>query len=271
MYMQYLGYAPITNALRHSTTMQDRYVGDVGDFGKFALLRALTRGAQDPLHLGVVWCRFPDESRNGDGRHLAYLKRANFLVLEPSLHATLGTLVAGARRSLASVEEAAILPIGTSFFGDSTVGGVTIGSIAVSRMTHRRNWRNRALAATKAADIVFFDPDNGIATASISEAHPKSGKYVFWDDLTPFWERGQSLVVYHHLNRTASAPVQTEVLRTRFAERLGQIPFLAPLLFRRGSCRYFWIVGQSSHAARLDDLVSSFLAGGWAQHFDPSW
>ena len=58
-----------------------------------------------------------------------------------------------------------------------------MGSTGVSRVTHRRKWRDRVLAATKAADVVFFDPDNGIETPSISEAHPKSGKYVFWDDL----------------------------------------------------------------------------------------
>lgn len=249
--------------------MQDRYVGDIGDFGKFALLRALTHG--NSFHLGVVWCLFPDEIHNGDGRHLAYLERADFSALEPSLHAALKDLVKGTRRSLASVEAAGILPGGTSYFRKSTLRDAPMGSTGLSRVTHRRKWRDRALAATKAADVVFFDPDNGIETPSISETHPKSGKYVFWDDLTPFWERGQSLVVYHHLNRTASAVVQTQVLRTRFAERLGQIPFLAPLLFRRGSCRHFWIIGQSSHAARIEELVTRFLAGGWEQHFDPKW
>src|SRR5271155_819738 len=43
--------------------MQDRYVGDVGDFGKYALLRALA-GVPGPItvRLAIVWCRFPDES-----------------------------------------------------------------------------------------------------------------------------------------------------------------------------------------------------------------
>src|SRR5262245_49168756 len=57
-------------------TMQDRYVGDVGDYAKYALLKAL---AGDPsstkIRLGVVWCRFPDESHNQDGKHIAYLEK----------------------------------------------------------------------------------------------------------------------------------------------------------------------------------------------------
>ena len=38
-------------------TMQDRYFGDVGDFGKYGLLRALsgTYPGAAPLRLGIVW------------------------------------------------------------------------------------------------------------------------------------------------------------------------------------------------------------------------
>ena len=42
--------------------MQNRYVGDIGDFGKYGLLRAhFGRKYQIPLRLGVVWYLFPDE------------------------------------------------------------------------------------------------------------------------------------------------------------------------------------------------------------------
>src|ERR1700684_4163658 len=48
-------FFPLTN-----DAMQDRYVGDVGDFGKFGLLRALCGESHPlPLKLGVVWYRFP--------------------------------------------------------------------------------------------------------------------------------------------------------------------------------------------------------------------
>jgi hypothetical protein len=46
--------------------MQDRYAGDIGDFVKLAILRALAPG----WHLGVAWWLYPDESHNGDGRHI---------------------------------------------------------------------------------------------------------------------------------------------------------------------------------------------------------
>jgi hypothetical protein len=52
--------------------MQDRYVGDVGDFAKYALLRRLCgQPGERAIRLGVVWCLFPDESLTNDGRHIS--------------------------------------------------------------------------------------------------------------------------------------------------------------------------------------------------------
>ena len=66
--------------------MQNRYVGDVGDFGKHGLLRYLsgmTAGDDlDPLKLGVIWYLFHDERHgndankvSADGNHTEYLTR----------------------------------------------------------------------------------------------------------------------------------------------------------------------------------------------------
>ena len=45
--------------------MQNQYVGDIGDFGKYGLLRAISG---DPLRLGVVWYLFPDEPPKEPGK-----------------------------------------------------------------------------------------------------------------------------------------------------------------------------------------------------------
>lgn len=59
--------------------MRARAAGDGGDFGKYGLLRAITRpgitkkGGQETLSLGVVWYRHPDEKATNDGEHIDYL------------------------------------------------------------------------------------------------------------------------------------------------------------------------------------------------------
>jgi hypothetical protein len=250
--------------------MQDRYVGDVGDFGKFALLRALTGSPQPAPRLGVVWCRFPDEGHNGDGLHVAYLRRPDFAVLDPLLHAALGALVTDGRRCLSAVQSAGILPPDTVYFDELLHDPSRDDGRPSTRVRAREAWRRRALAATEATDLVFFDPDNGLEARSVPAGHPKAGKYVFWDDLLPFWRRGQSLVIYHHLNRTAPTIDQERVLRELFRSRVGDAPLLLPLLFRRGSCRHFWVLGQERHADGLQAAIARFLGSGWAEHFGPS-
>mgnify|MGYP006901767588 FL=1 len=79
--------------------MQDRYAGDVGDFIKLGLLRALSPDRR----LGVAWYRYPDESHNDDGRHTGYLARTQeFASLDQELFAHLRDVVLG-ERSIASL------------------------------------------------------------------------------------------------------------------------------------------------------------------------
>ena len=49
--------------------MQDKFVGDIGDYAKYALLRAVLGGRQ----LGVAWYLHPDRGTGGD--HTEYLAR----------------------------------------------------------------------------------------------------------------------------------------------------------------------------------------------------
>lgn len=248
--------------------MQDRYVGDVGDFGKYCLLRALAPGRPDILRLGVVWCRYPDESHNGDGQHVRYLSNNEYKALDPHVHQCLARLVESNARSIAGVQSSSIFPKGTLFFDNVASGLSGSGTVVIQRKNYRHSWLEAALQATKRADLVFFDPDNGIETPSIPKTSNKAGKYIFWDEMLPFWSRGQSLVVYHHLNRTRSAIEQTEALRRRFLENFGSVPLLTPLLFRRGSCRHFWIVGQERHSEILTQRIKALLASGWKRHFE---
>ena len=91
--------------------MQNRYVGDVGDFAKYALLRRLAgTSCDEPIRIGIIWCRHPDENHNSDGRHVSYLQGPEFAKLDTELITALRKIVKSRRRSISAVVEAAILP-----------------------------------------------------------------------------------------------------------------------------------------------------------------
>jgi hypothetical protein len=246
--------------------MQDRYVGDVGDFGKYGLLRLFA--AQTDLRLSIIWYLFGDESHNSDGRHVGYLRSVDFARPDALLHASLGKLIERGNRSVKAVARSGIFPPDTMFFtrrvSDREGEVVDRRRRAASRST----WLRQAVKFSTDAELVFFDPDNGIETASVQRHSPKSGKYVYWEELVPFWQRGQSLLIYHHLNRTASVARQSEMLRAKFEERFPDAGLLNCFLFRRGSCRHFWLVAQERHVDGFRRAIDALGQSDWREYFE---
>jgi hypothetical protein len=250
--------------------MQDRYVGDVGDFAKYALLRRLVGGPDERrIRLGVAWCLFPDETHNNDGRYVSYLDRPAFEGLDDRLLRTLRRIVGSGKRAVSSVSRSGIFPRETVFFAASVADSGTRHSQA-DRLRHRTDWLARCLTKTETCDLVFFDPDNGLEVASVPKRHPNAGKYIYWDEVDPFWRRGQALLIYHHLNRTASADQQVRRMQDRFRSMLGGGSAI-PLVFRRGSCRIFWLACRENEVGQeLKRRACEFLSSGWSRHFRPA-
>jgi hypothetical protein len=210
--------------------MRDNYVGDVGDFYKYSLLRRIT-GHTDPSapkqRLGVVWYLYPDPCKETDGLHLDYLseqKRDKFRPQDPELYDALAQLIQDDARSVQEVERRAILPADTRFYATPlSFAGQEKGTKAAieQRNTYRQQWLEDALKATEGCDMVFFDPDNGLEVKSTAFHHDKGAKFTFYRELLPFWERGQSLVIYQHKNMHESAEMQ---IRNRTAELKAHLP-----------------------------------------------
>ena len=92
--------------------MEDRYVGDVGDFGKYGLLKALCLPSKVSgdynLSLGVVWYLVPDESK--DGKLTSYLKDSSknlgfYRSCDPGLYDSLRDIVCGRPRCVSAIRK----------------------------------------------------------------------------------------------------------------------------------------------------------------------
>lgn len=250
--------------------MQNRYTGDIGDFGKYGLLRAL---CGEDLSLGVVWYLYPDGKGNGDGSHIGYLwpeaKNSNELrTCDPPLYDALGDLVCGGNRSVAAVRERGVLPAGTTFyeeplsFSEMPWRGPKTEQ---ARLGHREEWLQGALSQIQDCDVVFADPDNGLEAKSV-KLHEKEGpKYAFTDELEPYVDRGQSLVVYHSPHY--GAPVKEQICERLAMVRESLGPALA-LRYHRGSARVFFVLPSGKHAECIGKRARQFAEDPcWSQHF----
>ena len=251
--------------------MQDRYVGDLGDYGKYALLRHLAGFSGRPqLFLGIIWYLFPDEYHNNDGKHVSYLKTGSHRKLDHQLHGKLLELVQSGKRSVADVMQSGVFAPPTVFVYDTVEPGNWQGKPITKsrRIEYRGNWHREALARTEDCDIVFMDPDNGLEVKSVPFGSPKSGKYAYWGELREFFYREQSLVIYHHTNRRSSVAQQVRALARLFREELGEATTLIPLIYHRGSCRIFWLVLFEPMRNLVRERLDAFLATGWSEHFE---
>ena len=171
--------------------MQNRYVADIGDYAKYALLRRLCRSDQSrSIHLAVVWCLFPDETFNNDGKHISYLKDHKFAGLDPDLYEALNSIVLTNRRHISSIAEIGCLPASTVFCAEPVLRDRRVG--LAERIRYRNVWLQECLQKTHGCELIFFDPDNGLETQSIPKHHPKAGKYIFCARVNPFlaaWTR----------------------------------------------------------------------------------
>ncbi|HVD02978.1 MAG TPA: hypothetical protein VNF75_02400 [Candidatus Dormibacteraeota bacterium] len=260
--------------------MQDRYAGDLGDFLKFGLLRQLCAGDDNgaALRLGVVWYLVRDESHNDDGKHTAYLRadsrHAVYLrSLDRQLYDQLAGVVHSGERSTAALEAAGVLPPGTKTFGRPLDFSPLAARSQSDRLSYRKAWIVDALAATAGCDLVFADPDNGIrrSSHSTSRTRTKAVKHAYLDELAEFAARGQSLVIYHHADRSLTVPEQAT---RRLADLADEVPGVAPLAAvraSRGTTRLFLVAAAPRHLGHLTSRLSGLASSAWSKEFAVYW
>jgi len=252
--------------------MQDRYAGDVGDFGKFGLLRHLCgKTAPDDhptLTPEVIWYRVADETHNGDGRHISYLKKSaktakdksanddndtRFRTCDARLHGALAKMVFQDQdRSIAALEKADLLP-GAVYWNEKIA-------------PPRSHWFDGALDKTASCDLVFVDPDNGLAWTEGSLKHVSLGEIRSLVQRIP----RPSVVIYHHVDHlpgTAEKKTEHQLERLSKALKLSLAEQPFGVLFRRWSVRAFLILPNRDHRhvllERTNALVQKWGLDDW--------
>ena len=239
--------------------MQDRYAGDIGDFAKYGLLRALSRKDEHgpALSLGVLWYRVTREKkRNNDGGIVGYLTRPDERLrrCDEDLFESLRGLVRAGRRSVAEVQRLRILPAGTEFYECAVPAA----------LNERHAWLEAGLQRVEGTDVVFADPDNGLRLPHPGAA--RSPKHAYYDELKRCWERGQTLVIYQHATRHKGGfnkliAARREELREHFGSTTEPIV----LRWRRRQARAYFILAAPNHARRIQARCDDLLASAWGQ------
>ena len=249
--------------------MQNRYVGDVGDFANNGLLRWLTGmtgpalSDEERLRLGVVWYLnepSPKESGNRDGKRVSYLCNSlicgpenlrDYRECDPYLYDRLKLIVGQGVRDVVTVRQLKILPEDTDYYDTQ-----------LNLQTDRTKWLEGALDKTAEAHIVFVDPDKGIHSDKKLPDTKASHEHVYMDELKPFVDRCQSLVIYNHLDHSGNvgkAKDQIKNLSNRLQSELcNPAVRVHALWYHREIARFYFIVAHPDHKDDIKERLESF-------------
>jgi hypothetical protein len=254
--------------------MQDRFAGDLIDFAKLGLLRRLAGLGRDrAFRLGVVWYLTPDTGPPTT-RHTGYLALAPpnpWTEADPRLFSRLRQLVAGRRRRVRHLTAAGVLPAGTAFYDAPLSYQGLPPRRAEARLGHRAAWLEGALRATARCGLVFLDPDTGLAPPGVLRHERAALRYAYPDEVRPFLERGQAVVLLQFLTRDGPHAVQVrDHLRKAAEAQPAGAPAPFALWWRRGASVAFLVLpAHRAQAALLQRRVRCLLATPWGRLFPP--
>lgn len=249
--------------------MQDRYVGDIGDYAKYGLLRALSAGRR----LGVAWYRYPDEMHNDDGMHIVYLCQPEvWRHLDPELFDALEDIINLwqidiEQRTVAEIQNRNLLP-GAVFADELLYADLRTpdwclpeiweaNRLAQYKRDWRAGWFERVQAQLNGCDIVYVDPDNGLYPAErYNAADPKHWKRLPLIEAQQLAE-GKTAILYHHNTRFPGGQ------RAEIRHWLAQLPAgTYAYYWRRYGNRTFFIVNPDQ---QIIDRLAAF-AEMWRPH-----
>jgi hypothetical protein len=218
--------------------MKNQYVGDIHDYRKYGLLRALQ--SQSRCSILVAWMLTPDDGSE-DGNFRSYVKGGDrWKTCDPELFTSLAVLHESAIRDVSVIERSSLIP-NASYYSMP---------VPESR-TDREIWQHGLLEAARNVDLVFLDPDNGIEVPSKPAGQKGSPKYVLWDEIKMLWTQGCSLLIYQHFCRE-----QRQSFAKRLVAELRACTGAASIEAFHTSHALFLLIAQDRHAPQFQKAHS---------------
>lgn len=231
--------------------MKNQYFGDINDYRKYGLLRALQPAAEGRLL--VAWMLTPDDSSR-DGGFRSYLQDpSRWRGYDPNLFDGLTTLLRSASApDVSLIERSGLLP-NTTYYS----------AVVPDQRDDRDTWRQGLFEAARDVGLAFADPDTGIEVPSKAVGRKGSSKYVTWTEVQGLWQAGSSLLLYQHFRREK---------RDRFAEwlasELRECTGASFVEAFRTPHVLFLLAAQDRHASHLREVVP-LLAQQWYGQIEP--
>ena len=231
--------------------MKNQYVGDIGDYGKYGLLRFL---ANHGIRIGVNWYLTENDS-SSDGKFTDYLKKSVDRACDPQLYDALQKIAFRRDKTVKMIEDSGIIPKAVFFSEILKTDSVEVKA----REWERRLWFNNSTLMLQESELIFADPDNGISFTKTVRTKG-SEKFILPDEVCEYYHSGKNVVYYCHKGRRKQE--EWEQTKTEIRKYLRDAQILA-VTFHRGTQRSYIFVLHPDCCHQYEQILKAFLDSPW--------
>ena len=235
--------------------MKNQYIGDIGDYGKYGLLRFM---ANRGIKIGVNWY-LTENDGSSDGRFTDYLNRPEEKIYDPELFDALREISTRSDKTVKMIEDAHLIP-GAEFHSE-LLKSCTLEPDA--REWNRRLWFNNSTLLLGDSELIFADPDNGISYKKTARTKD-SEKFILPGDVSEYYNSGKNVVFYCHKGRRKQEA--WEQAKTEIRNHIRDVQILA-VTCHRGTQRSYIFVLHPDCVRRYEQILQAFLESVWGRMF----
>ena len=227
--------------------MKNQYFGDINDYRKYGLLRALSSDRK--IKAAICWMLTANDGGT-DGRFTDFLDSPErWRKYDPELFDMLSEIVIDRKKR--DVKEA------------DRVGLIDRVSYYSPVLTddNRSDYFAQFRKTVIPSHLVFFDPDNGFEVGSVPKGKRGSRKYLYWDEVSLFFSTGSSLLIYQHFPRIERQKFLTLKANQIFAATKPRLVYA----FETTRVAFF-LITQEHHLKSFRDSIRK-VTETWREEF----
>ena len=172
--------------------MKNQYVGDIGDYGKYGLLRFLSNCG---IKIGINWYLTPNDGKS-DGKLTEYLGDERMREYDLELFDVLKGSAKVEGKSVFDVEQSGILS-GMLCYNRL----LDLDNISYKKRGIKRGfWHRVAMHVLNDCELIFADPDNGLLESD-NASTKNAEKYILPSEVERMFLDGHNVVYYCHKGR----------------------------------------------------------------------
>ncbi len=231
--------------------MKNQYIGDIGDYGKYGLLRHLSGKG---IRIGVNWYLTKDDPP-GFTAETKYLKIPEFRAYDEELYDKMQELAPLKDKTVCMIKESGLFP--DIIFYDGLLN--TDAFPREERKAERDKWHQAAMKELGDVEFVFLDPDNSLSR-DVDIDKKGSQKYILPSEIEDYFlNMKKDVLYYHHRPRKNEAEWMKD--KTIMAGLPGA-KLLAVSAHRWVNRAYIFVVHEK-RAELYREAIDGFLSEKW--------